>query len=86
MNQTNKKDVIEMLGGYARVRDVRDGKSLVSENPIDVVLSERYMNIGNLEALRGRGFEFTGCGITDDGYLSLTFDVKLPKIGIKVER
>ena len=86
MNQTNKKDVKKMIGGYATVKEVRDGKSLVAENPIDVVLSDGYMNIGNLLALRGRGFEFGGCGITDDGYLYLSFDVKLPRIGIKIRQ
>lgn len=76
----NEKDVEIMIGGYARVKEIRRGKSLVSENPVEVVLSDRFMNIGNLEALRSRGFQFLGCGITDDGYMYIALDIKLPKV------
>ena len=76
----NENDIIEMLGGFAQVKEIRKGRSMISENPIELVLNGGYMNIGNLEALRSRGFEFLGCGITDDGHLYLSMDVKLPKM------
>jgi len=75
-----------MLGGYVKVKEVRAGKSCVSENPIDVVLEERCIGIGNLEALRSRGFILLGCEVTDDGHLALWFDVKLPEIQSEIQQ
>jgi len=76
----NENDVRQMLGGFAQIKEVRKDKCMISENPIELVLNGGYMNIGNLQALRSRGFEFLGCGITDDGYLYLSMDIKLPEI------
>lgn len=76
----NKKDIEQMIGGYCyRVKRIERSQCLQGEHPIKVVLESRIMNIGNLRALEGRGFQFLGCEITDDGYLGLTFDIKLSK-------
>ena len=82
-NKMNKEEIQmirQMSGGFISIDTVQESESLVSRNPFRVVLKTRGFNIGNLNALKGRGFELLCFGINDEGKLYIDFDVAAPKV------
>jgi hypothetical protein len=76
-----KKIVEQMAGGYLPFESVEDGKSWLNPDSFRVILKTDGFNIGNLEALKERGFELLAFGITDDDKkLYIEFEVAKPKV------
>ena len=80
MNKMSKKTIEQMAGGLFSIATIQESHSIVSDNPFRVVLKDGYMNIGNLDALEGRGFKMLGFGIDEQGKLFIDFDVARPKV------
>ena len=86
MNNKEKKAIKDMVGGYMSLFDIREGRSCVSEYPVDLVSNHSGIGIGNLKALEERGFEFIGAGITEDGHFYISTDVHKPTTIVRIEK
>ena len=71
----NANTIAEMAGGYIDIDRVEEGPSRVAENPFRIFLKIGYFNIGNLEELKGRGFNLLGFGVDEEGKLFIDFDI-----------
>lgn len=80
MNKKDIKMVKDMCGGFISIDTVQESDSCVSRNPFRIVLKTRGFNIGNLNVLKGRGFELLCFGINEEGKLYIDFDVAAPKV------
>jgi hypothetical protein len=70
----------QMCAGFISIDSVQESDSCCSKNPFRIVLKTKGFNIGNLNVLKGRGFELLCFGITDEGKLYIDFDVAAPKV------
>lgn len=80
MNNKTIKAIKEMAGGLLWEERIEESDSRVARNPFRVVLRVHGFGIGNLNALKGRGFELLCFGVNEEGKLYIDFDVAAPKV------
>jgi len=86
MNNKEKKNIRDMIGGWMSLYDIRDGQSHQAEYPVDLISNYNCIGIGNLNRLKIHGFELLGAGITEDDHFYISVDIHKPKSLVTIER